>query len=78
MLIHRFTVITLFACIAIVLCPGTASSQNDKPKATPGIKVGQKAPAFKLKNQDGKEVSLKELGKDGKDVALVFYRSADW
>ena len=43
----------------------------------PGLKVGEKAPAFKLKDQKGKEVELKTLLKKGK-VALVFHRSADW
>ena len=50
-----------------------------EPKASvePGIKVGEKAPAFKLKDQNGKEQSLEDLVKQG-SVALVFYRSADW
>lgn len=32
---------------------------------------GQKAPGFKMKNQDGKEISLKDL--QGKTVVLYFY-----
>lgn len=44
---------------------------------TPGIEVGKKAPAFTLKDQTGRERSLKELLKK-RNVALVFYRSADW
>jgi cytochrome oxidase Cu insertion factor (SCO1/SenC/PrrC family) len=43
----------------------------------PGLNVGTKAPAFKLKDQQGKEVSLETLLKKGK-VALVFHRSAEW
>ena len=39
--------------------------------------IGQPAPAFKLKDQDGKEVSLDALLKKG-PVVLVFYRSAEW
>ena len=42
-----------------------------------GLKVGAKAPEFRLKAADGKEYALTELLKRGK-VALVFYRSADW
>ena len=63
------------------------SIQEESPKATdaqepeasdgPGIKVGEKAPAFKLKDQNGNEQSLEDLVKQG-SVALVFYRSADW
>ena len=40
-----------------------------------GLKVGAKAPPFKLKDQTGKERTLKELRGKGK-VAVVFLRSA--
>jgi len=43
----------------------------------PDLKVGDKAPAFVLKDQNGKEHKLEDLIKQGK-TALVFYRSADW
>ena len=43
----------------------------------PGLKVGDRAPAFKLKDQNGKEHALVDALKQG-TVALVFYRSADW
>jgi hypothetical protein len=42
-----------------------------------GLKIGSKAPALKLKDQNGKERTLAELLAKGK-VALVFYRSASW
>ena len=42
-----------------------------------GLAVGQKAPAFTLKDQNDRDVSLESLLKRG-PVALVFYRSADW
>lgn len=41
----------------------------------PGIKVGEKAPEFALKNAFGEEISLKEELKKG-PVILVFYRGA--
>lgn len=44
---------------------------------TVGLAVGQKAPAFILKDQKGKDVGLETLLKKG-PVALVFHRSADW
>ena len=78
MLRYSLSVMAILVCIVTVFCEGTADAQNDKSKATPGIKVGQEAPDFKLKDQNGKDVSLKDLGKEGKQVALVFYRSADW
>jgi hypothetical protein len=45
--------------------------------AKTGPKIGMPAPAFTLKDQNGKEHSLDEFLKKGK-VALVFYRSASW
>ena len=39
------------------------------------LKVGEKAPSFKLKNQDGKTVSLSDL--KGKPVVLYFYPKDD-
>ena len=43
-----------------------------------GLSVGAKAPAFTLKDKDGKERALAEFQRKAKFVALVFYRSADW
>ncbi|MDA0349849.1 MAG: peroxiredoxin family protein [Verrucomicrobia bacterium] len=43
-----------------------------------GLNVGDKAPEFKLIDQNGKEVSLSELTAKHDKVALAFYRSADW
>jgi len=42
-----------------------------------GLNVGDRAPAFDLKNQAGKSVKLASLLQTG-PVAVVFYRSADW
>jgi peroxiredoxin len=42
-----------------------------------GLRVGQRAPSFKLKDQNEKEISLQSLVEKGA-VVLVFYRSADW
>jgi cytochrome oxidase Cu insertion factor (SCO1/SenC/PrrC family) len=49
----------------------------DPPAEKTGIKVGEKAPEFKLKDQAGEERTLSSMLKDG-PVALVFYRSASW
>jgi cytochrome oxidase Cu insertion factor (SCO1/SenC/PrrC family) len=61
------------ATAALLALALTARAEDEKP----GLAVGAKAPAFTLKDQDGKERSLAQLLKKGK-VALVFYRSADW
>ncbi len=59
----------------------TAWSQQSQGKPAPeeqtGLKVGEKAPRFTLKDQEGADRSLDDLLKKGK-VALVFYRSANW
>jgi cytochrome oxidase Cu insertion factor (SCO1/SenC/PrrC family) len=68
---------------ALVLLPAapTAWSQQSQGKPAPeeksGLKVGQQAPRFTLKDQEGADRSLDDLLKKGK-VALVFYRSANW
>ena len=64
-------VLTLFATTL------TACAADPAPEDKTGIKVGDKAPEFKLKDQAGKERALSEFLKDG-PVALVFYRSASW
>jgi peroxiredoxin len=47
------------------------------PDSKTGLKIGEKARDFKLKDQAGREHSLTELLKT-KPVAIVFYRLASW
>lgn len=63
-----------FGCALVMMLTSVnlAAAADPKPLA-----VGQKAPSFKLKDQDGVERSLDDFLKQGK-VAIVFYRSADW
>lgn len=44
------------------------------PPSTGAPRVGQKAPDFTLADQDGKDVSLRDLVSRSKAVALIFYR----
>ncbi len=44
------------------------------PPSTGAPRVGQKAPDFTLSDQDGKDVSLRDLVTKSKAVALIFYR----
>jgi cytochrome oxidase Cu insertion factor (SCO1/SenC/PrrC family) len=61
-----------------VLLGATAAQAAGQPPADKtGLKVGEKAPEFKLKDQAGQEHSLSALLKGG-NVALVFFRSASW
>ncbi len=55
----------------------SAWAADPAPEEKTGLEVGEKAPAFTLKDQAGKERTLEEFTKAGK-VALVFYRSASW
>jgi peroxiredoxin len=55
-------IFSLFGLISI--------NAQEKPE---GLFIGSRAPDFKAKDQDGKEVRLKDLLKKGK-VVLVFYR----
>ena len=65
-----------FGAMLLAAIPAAAQEKEPPPEKT-GLKVGEKAPAFKLKDHAGKERSLDEFVKQGK-VALVFYRSASW
>lgn len=62
---------------AVWLAMAGALAADPAPDEKTGLKVGEKAPDFTLKDQAGTERSLKALLKDG-NVALVFYRSASW
>ncbi len=59
--------IILFSCLMIA---SAASMAQEKPE---GLFINSKAPDFKVKDQSGVELSLKELRKKG-PVVLVFYR----
>ena len=69
--------------IVIVVCAGAALAQvstiTQKPAETKavGLAVGQKAPAFKARDQRGKEQTLSSLA-GPKGLVLLFVRSADW
>jgi cytochrome oxidase Cu insertion factor (SCO1/SenC/PrrC family) len=57
--------------------PAARAAPAAAPEQKASVEVGAKAPAFTLKDQDGKERSLDEFRKKG-TVAVVFYRSAMW
>jgi cytochrome oxidase Cu insertion factor (SCO1/SenC/PrrC family) len=76
---HAIRSVTLTATVALLTAASAGWQDKGKPASDeqPGLQVGEKAPKFTLKNQEGQERSLDDLLKKGK-VALVFYRSADW
>jgi cytochrome oxidase Cu insertion factor (SCO1/SenC/PrrC family) len=67
--------------MAVLLMAAPAAWSQGQAKPAPeeqtGLKVGEPAPKFTLKDQEGRQRSLDEFLQKGK-VALVFYRSADW
>jgi cytochrome oxidase Cu insertion factor (SCO1/SenC/PrrC family) len=68
----------VIACaVGLALALAASAPAADPPPEKTGIKVGEKAPEFKLKDQSGEERTLSAMLKDG-PVALVFYRSASW
>ena len=71
----RFVPVT--ALVVGLALPPAAPAADPAPEQKTGLKIGTKAPAFTLKDQNGKERELAEFVKRGK-VALVFYRSASW
>ena len=58
--------------LATIAPRGAVAAENEG-----AIQVGQKAPQFQLKDQNGVERSLAEMLKTSK-VAIVFHRSASW
>ena len=64
----------LVACLVMAL---PAAGQETVRPGEHGLKVGEKAPAFRLQSAEGKEYTLTNLLARG-TVALVFYRSAGW
>ena len=66
----------ILVAISFAMSTGLAVAADPAPEKT-GIKVGESAPEFTLKDQSGMEQSLKALRKEH-IVALVFYRSAGW
>jgi hypothetical protein len=71
-----FSLLTaLLLCAPVIaLEPGAEAPQEMQGH----VKVGDQAPSFALKDQNGQEHSLKDLLDADGFLALVFYRSADW
>jgi cytochrome oxidase Cu insertion factor (SCO1/SenC/PrrC family) len=69
--------LTTMLTIGWLLVASNAGAAEPVAPEKTGLAVGQKAPAFTLKDQNDRDVSLSALLKKG-PVALVFYRSADW
>ena len=67
---------------ALVFCRTNVADEDfigsdPEPQEKSGLPIGHTAPAFKLSDQNGREVSLEALLAKG-PVAIVFHRSVDW
>ena len=63
------------AVVVFIALVGSALAQQAAAQATlpvPSVKVGEMAPDFTLKDQNGKQVSLQEF-RGKQNVALAFY-----
>lgn len=69
--------LALIAPMLMAANPSLGLAQSDETKRQEPVKVGEKAPGFKLPGTDGKTHTLAEYRKKG-IVALLFFRSADW
>ena len=74
--IHIALITALTCCLLPSLTAHGQRKKSAEAKAV-GLKVGAKAPTFKLKDQNGKTHDLKEMLKKG-PVAIIFHRSAAW
>lgn len=67
------------ALTLLLLTAAIAPAQDRKKDAQQTkVKTGQTAPAFRLPDQTGTAVTLKQLLRKHRHVAIVFHRSASW
>lgn len=66
--------VTLSVLIVGLFCYVIFYQLRQVPPSTGAPRVGEKAPDFTLADQDGKDVSLRDLVSRSKAVALIFYR----
>lgn len=68
----------ILRCVAVMVLLAAGSKAFGDPSTHPKeIVVGERAPAFTLKDQNDREFSLEAMIKKG-PVAVVFIRSIDW
>ena len=70
--------IAVILALFFALSPAYAEGDPAPGEMTGKIKVGDKAPDFTLKDQNGVEHTLSKMIPENGKAALVYYRSADW
>jgi cytochrome oxidase Cu insertion factor (SCO1/SenC/PrrC family) len=68
---HR-TIAAFFLASALFFAMTSSAVGQNSPPPDPKIKVGDTAPDFSLRDQNGKEVKLSDF-RGKKDVVLAFY-----
>lgn len=63
--------------VAVLIATLKAVAQEEETPQSKGIRVGDRAPLFTLKDQNDREFSLQKMLKKG-PVATVFVRSVQW
>jgi len=77
-MIRRLFVVLVFICGFALAMAAQESISSAPPQPTSiGLAVGEMAPRFSLRDQNGREVSSDTL-KGPKGTVLLFFRSADW
>ena len=76
--VHNKGIAILFFLGCLAFASAQEASSN-KPDTSPlvGLQVGNKAPAFTLRDQFNREQSNETL-KGSKGTVVLFFRSADW
>lgn len=73
---QNFGIAGLVAILGLVAMASSSEAQY-ADEALTGIKVGEKAPDFTLKDQNGSDQTLSKILENG-PVVLYFNRSAEW
>ena len=76
-MISRFSPYILHLWIGLLCLVTTGLNAAEASQTSHGLKIGQKAPAWDLKDPLGQTHTLYQHLEKG-PLALIFYRSADW
>ena len=68
----------LAAAVATAFALALPAGAADPPAPDRGLPVGARAPEFALADRHGRTRALGEFLAEGRVLALLFYRSADW
>ena len=75
MIAATVSLVSVLALVSVLSTASSASAESAVPE--PGLAVGQPAPGFTLLDQTGERRSLESLLGRGQ-LAIIFFRSADW